>query len=253
MTRPLWVAQGTSVTVDGLTFRNGMSVDLVDHMGSDASVVAAARVSVVGSGAQEYEDVDAAEHKGLINYLMKARHGTPFEHNSITVRVEAPLFVYREWHRHRVPWSYNEESGRYKQLDPVFHIPGPERPLVNVGSSARPRFERGTPEQYERQVARMQRQYRSAYADYEESLADGIAKEVAREVLPVGTYSTMYATSNVRGIMHFLGLRTEDERAAYPSKPQYEIAQAAQQVEAIFASLFPITYEAWNAAGRVAP
>jgi thymidylate synthase (FAD) len=239
--------------LDRLTFRDGMSVDLVDHMGSDASVVAAARVSVVGSGAAMFEQADAAEHRGLINYLMKARHGTPFEHNSITVRVEAPLFVYREWHRHRVPWSYNEESARYKQLDPVFHIPGPERPLINAGTSARPRLVAGNPRQYADLVHRMKRTYAAAYAAYETSLMDGVAKEVAREVLPVGTYSTMYATSNIRGIMNFLALRTEDDRARFPSKPQYEIAQAAAGVEAIFAELFPLVYEAWNEAGRVAP
>lgn len=243
----------TATWQDLLTFRSGMSVDLVDHMGSDASVVAAARVSVVGSDAKEFEHVNADEHRGLINYLMKAKHGTPFEHNSITVRVEAPLFVYREWHRHRVPWSYNEESGRYKQLEPVFHVPGPERPLVNKGTSARPEMVPGNPRQYRDLVQRMKRQYASAYADYQASLMDGVAKEVAREVLPVGIYSTMYATSNVRGIMNFLGLRTEDDRARFPSKPQYEIQQAAAEVEAIFAELFPITYAAWNDAGRVAP
>lgn len=246
------VNRGTSTQVDGLTFRSGVSVDLVDFMGSDASVVYSARVSVVGAGAQEFEDADPDEHRSLINYLMAYRHGTPFEHAVMTFRVEAPIFVYREWHRHRV-WSYNEESGRYKQLDPVFHIPGPERPLVNTGSSARPVLEPGSPDQYNALVARMRETYENAYFAYDFSLRDGIAKEVAREVLPVGTYSTMYATANLRGIMSFLSLRTEAEGSTFPSKPQYEITQAAEQVEAIFAERFPITHEVWVKNGRVAP
>lgn len=99
-----------------LEFRSEPSVDLVQCVGGDASVVSAARVSVVGSEAMAYEDADATEHYGLINYLMAHRHGTPFEHNSMTFRIEAPIFVFREYHRHRVGWSYNEMSGRYTEL-----------------------------------------------------------------------------------------------------------------------------------------
>lgn len=235
-----------------LLFRSDMSIDLVNFMGTDAMVVAAARVSVVGKMAQEFEKIDPADHVGLISYLMSHRHGTPFEHCVMCFRAECPIFVYREWHRHRV-WSYNEESGRYKQLAPVFHVPGPDRPLVNVGTSARPVMQAGSPVLYESLTTRMKRQYALAYEDYLQSLAEGVAKEVAREVLPVGIYSSMYATANLRGIMTFLSLRTEHEDATYPSKPQYEIAQAAAKVEALFAENFPITYEAWNRHGRVSP
>lgn len=236
-----------------LMFRSDPSVDLVDKMGSDASVIAAARVSVVGFEAQQFEGADASEHRGLINYLMQHRHGTPFEHATMKFRVEAPIFVYREWHRHRVPWSYNEQSGRYSQLEPIFHIPAIDRPLVNVGTSARPQMAPGTTEQYVAMRTRMQGQYGVAYAAYEASLADGIAKEVAREVLPVGIYSTMYATSNIRGVMAFLSLRTHDESATFVSYPQYEIEQAARMVEALFAEHFPLTHGAWIKNGRVAP
>lgn len=239
-------------TTQEIVLRSTMTVDLADVMGDDASVVAAARVSVVGTGAEAFEHVDAGEHEGLINYLMSHRHGTPFEHAVMKFRVEAPIFVYREWHRHRV-WSYNEESGRYKQLDPVFHVPGPERPLVNVGTSARPQMAAGSPEQYQVLVQRMKETYENAYWAYEFSLRDGVAKEVAREVLPVGIYSTMYATANLRGIMSFLSLRTEDDNATYPSKPQYEIAQAAKQVESHFKAMFPIVHGTWDKNGRVAP
>ena len=235
-----------------IQLRSDMTVDLVSVMGGDVSVVAAARVSVVGAGAQQYEQGDANEHIGLINYLMSHRHGTPFEHAVMSFRVEAPIFVYREWHRHRV-WSFNEESGRYKILAPVFHVPAADRPLTNAGSSARPVMSAGTPEQHARLAMRMEATYKACYAMYEASLEDGVAKEVAREVLPVGIYSTMYATANLRGVMSFLSLRTEDDHATYPSKPQYEIAQAARQVEAHFETKFPLVHAAWQRNGRVAP
>lgn len=236
-----------------IVFKTSPEVTLVDFHGSDASIVAAARVSVVGKEAKDAEKVDATEHRGLIKYLMSHRHGTPFEHNSVTFRVAAPIFVFREWHRHRVPWSYNEESGRYKQLDPVFHIPASDRPLVNVGTSARPQMVPGDSAQYMRQRMRMEAQYIRAYEVYEEALFDGVAKEVAREVLPVGIFSTMYATANLRGIFHFLSLRVHDPNAKFVSYPQYEIQQAAFQVEQCIYKLFPIAYECYIENGRVAP
>lgn len=236
-----------------IQFRSQPSVDLVQSMGTDASVVFAARVSVVAEAAKQYEDTDAVEHTGLINYLVEHRHGTPFEHATLTFRIEAPIFVFREFHRHRVGWSYNEASGRYSQLEPVFHIPGPERPLVNIGTSARPKMAPGTPEQYERQVKRMRSSYTNAYDEYLMCLKDGVAKEVAREVLPVGIFSTMYATCNMRSLMHFLSLRTEVAEATFPSHPQYEIQQVADRMEGIFVQTWPLTWTAWNNKGRVAP
>lgn len=236
-----------------IEFRSEPSVDLVSSMGTDAAVVAAARVSVVGADAKQFEDADAAEHQGLINYLMEHRHGTPFEHATLTFRIEAPIFVFREFHRHRVGWSYNEASGRYSQLEPVFHIPGPERPLVNVGTSARPKMAPGDEQQYYRQRLRMELAYEYAYNHYLEALDDGVAKEVAREVLPVGIFSTMYATCNMRSLMHFLSLRTEVADATFPSHPQYEIQQVADRMEEIFAATWPLTWTAWNNKGRVAP
>ena len=237
-----------------LSLRSHMTVDLMQHMGNDSMVVAAARVSTNPEIAEMARTAHTAEeHAGLINYLMGHRHGTPFEHGALTVRVEAPIFVFREWHRHRAGWSYNEMSGRYSQLEPVFHIPGADRPLVNAGTSARPKMVPGSSEQYARLVSRMRDAYRFSYAAYLRALDDAVAKEVAREVLPVGIYSTMYATCNMRSAMHFLSLRIYDPDATFPSKPQYEIAQAASLLEQHFAGLFPITYEAFLKAGRVAP
>lgn len=487
-------------------FRSDPSVDLVDAMGDDSAVVSAARVSVVGAGAAVYDDADATEHYGLINYLMANRHGTPFEHNSMKFRIEAPIFVFREFHRHRIGWclpgdakiavgtwrngqtkriadvyrdwhegvpdslgrtrllpscrnlvartlntetgvieaarmvdvfqsgikpiirvelvsghvlrctpehrvwspegwvkagdvsvndllgrqgrvpvgerqgipkrlregiqiwtteqksevvqpvdtcylcgnvflyeelevdhvvpvrddlrlaldpenlrpacvpchqvktntegfgygerrraltlgvrfervvdvrpdgeemtydiempapwhnfiaddfvvhnSYNEMSGRYTELSPVFHIPAADRPLVNAGSSARPQMVAGTEEQWHAQRERMERAYEIAYATYLDGLKAGVAKEVAREVLPVGIYSTMYATANARSIMAFLSLRTHEPEATFVSRPQYEIEQVARKIEDLFSATFPLIHEAWTANGRVAP
>lgn len=232
-----------------LQFKSEPEVDLIDYMGSDRSIILAARVSVVGIEDQDYDD---EEYAGLINYLVKYRHGTPFEHNSVTLRVSAPIFVFREWHRHRVQ-SFNEQSGRYSQLEPVFHVPAADRPLVNAGTSARPKMVPGDSEQYERQASRMKKAYELAYWAYEEALEDGVAKEVAREVLPVAIYSSMYATANLRAWFSFLSLRVFSQDATFVSYPQYEIEQAARKVEDIIAELFPIAYSAFVRNGRVAP
>ena len=113
-----------------------MPVRFVDHMGDDLSVAQAAWVSTKGERAQE--EGDSEKVAGLINYLMEKRHGSPFEQNAFKFLVEAPIFVWREWHRHRIS-SYNERSGRYSKLPPKFYVPPPERPLINVGTSARPK------------------------------------------------------------------------------------------------------------------
>lgn len=128
---------------DEVIFTNEITVRLIEKMGGDHSVVAAAKVSVCGEDALKFSDPASAEtNAALINYLVKMRHGTPFEHSAVTFFVHAPIFVWREWHRHRIGFSYNEESGRYKQLDPVFYIPGPDRPMMKVEGwkPGRPKF-----------------------------------------------------------------------------------------------------------------
>ena len=95
--------------------------------------------------------------------------------------------------------------------------------------------------------------YHQAYEAYQKLLAEGVAREVARAVLPVGLYSSMYATCNARSLMHFLGLRTQHELAKVPSFPQREIEMVGEKMEAEWARLMPLTYAAFNANGRVAP
>lgn len=236
-------------------FRSDIKVELVRFNASDADVLFAARVSTQGEKTLEAardESVDASRSKGLINYLMRDRHGSPFEHNSMTFYVQAPIFVFREFMRHRIA-SYNEESGRYKQLEPVFYVPGPERKLVQVGKAGAYSFEEGTPEQTALVVSEAKRESTSAYESYQRMLDAGIAREVARIVLPVNIYSSMYVTLNARSLMNFLSLRTKREGTHFQSFPQREIEMAAEQMEEFWKGLMPLTYDAFNANGRVAP
>ncbi|GAA4985578.1 FAD-dependent thymidylate synthase [Uniformispora flossi] len=236
-----------------IRFRSDVTVELVKQSAGDQDVLWAARVSTAGEKSLDELAKDPGRSKGLINFLMRDKHGSPFEHNSMTFFVSAPIFVFREFHRHRVGWSYNEESGRYRELEPVFYVPAQERKLVQQGKPGAYDFVDGTPEQFKIVGESAREAYRKSYAAYQEMLAAGVAREVARAVLPVGLYSSMYATCNARSLMHFLGLRTRHDDAAYPSFPQREIEMVAERMEAAWAELMPLTYAAFNANGRVAP
>jgi thymidylate synthase (FAD) len=226
-------------------------VELIKHTGNDTGICEAARVSTLGE--QAAVKVESTRNNGLINYLMRDRHGSPFEHASMTFFISAPIFVFREWMRHRVGWSYNEESGRYKKLDPVFYVPKPGRNLVQVGKPGHYVFEPGDAYQYGIMRDNLRTVAQDAYSSYEGMLSNGIAREVARMCLPVNIYSSMYATCNPRSLMHFLGLRTHDEDATFVSNPQREIEMAAEKMETIFKELFPQTWTAFNENKRVAP
>jgi len=228
--------------------RSDFDVDLVDSYGSDEMICKAARVSTLGAAS-----IDSVESKGLINFLMSNRHGTPFEHSGMIFRISAPIFVWREYMRHRIGFSYNEESGRYKKLDPVFYVPPMERPLVQVGKPGAYDFVVGTMDQQYITSTYLVEAYEKAWEIYEDLLEHGIAKEVARMCLPVAIYSTAYVTMNPRSIMSFLSLRTKHTGSMFPSFPQWEINQVANQVESFFKESFPITQEAFNRLGRVSP
>src|ERR687886_1761132 len=236
----------------GVTFRSDVTVELVRASAQDADVLFAARVSTQGEQSLDQLDADAQRSKGLINYLMRDRHGSPFEHNSMTFYVQAPIFVFREFMRHRIA-SYNEESGRYRELRPVFYVPGPQRRLGQIGKPGHYEFLEGTPEQTELVQAETRRICREAYAAYQRMLAAGVAREVARIVLPVTIYSSMYVTMNARSLMNFLSLRTAREGARFPSFPQREIEMCAERMEELWAGLMPLTHAAFEANGRVAP
>jgi thymidylate synthase (FAD) len=248
----LTVAVSRMTTVPSITFRTDMTVELVKHAASDADVIWAARVSTKGEQSLTDVNGDPERSAGLINYLMRDRHGTPFEHSSMTFYVNAPIFVFREFMRHRT-FSYNEESGRYRKLDPVFYLPGPDRKLVQSGKPGAYIFTDGTPEQHVLVTETIESSCRQSYAAYLEMLAVGVAREVARSVLPVGLYSSMYATCNARALMNFLSLRVKREDAAFPSFPQREIEMVAEQMESLWAGLMPLTHAAFERNGRVCP
>ena len=235
-----------------ITFRSDVTVELVKSSASDADVLFAARVSTKGELSLEDVDGDTSRSAGLINYLMRDRHGSPFEHTSFTFFVRAPIFMWREHMRHRVA-SYNEESGRYRELEPVFYVPGPERNLVQQGKPGAYEFVPGTPEQFAVVDAAVRASCTQAYAAYQEMLAAGVAREVARVVLPVTIYSSAYVTMNARALMNFLSLRTKREGSHFPSFPQREIEMVAEKYEVEFERLMPLTYAAFQQNGRVAP
>ena len=246
------VAEEPTPRSDEVRFRSDMTVELVRSSAHDSDVVFAARVSTAGEQSLEALGEDPARSAGLIRYLMRARHGSPFEHNSMTFFVEAPIFVFREFMRHRIA-SYNEESGRYRQLSAVFYVPAPERNLVQEGKPGAYDFVAGTDEQYRTVVTQTQQSCRQAYSAYLAMLDAGVAREVARGVLPVATYSSMYVTLNARSLMNFLSLRTKRAGSHFPSYPQREIEMVAEKIEEHWAALMPITHEAFEAGGRVSP
>ncbi len=187
-------------------------IDLLDdgfvrldaQMGDDLSVVNAARVSF-GSHADELDE----RNQGLVRFLMRERHGTPFEHNAFRFHVRCPIFVAREWFRHRVG-SFNELSGRYTELAEAFYVPAAADVRTQVGKPGAYTFEPVGPSWRRRRGRPCRRRTPSSYATYRALLDDGVAKEVARSVLPVGIYTEFYWTVNARSIMHFLSLRNDE-------------------------------------------
>ena len=240
-----------------IEFRSDVTVELVRSSAHDSDVLFAARVSTMGEqtleGAQASADgAQATKGAGLINYLMRDRHGSPFEHNSMTFYVQAPIFVFREFMRHRMA-SYNEESGRYRELNPVFYTPARERNLVQVGKPGAYDFLPGSDEQFDLVDRSTRETSTRAYEAYQAMLDAGVAREVARIVLPLNIFSSMYVTVNARSLMNFLSLRTKREGTQFPSFPQREIEMCAEKMEDIWKELMPLTYEAFGKNGRVAP
>lgn len=233
-----------------IQFRSDVDVELVDSMGSDESIAEAAWVSNYGG------DIPTEKHDripGLINFLMRDRHGTPFEHNSLKWRISAPLFVFYEFHRHRAGWSYNEESARYRELNPVFYVPGNDRNLRQTGSPGNYTFGPGTPNERRLVEGSHTRSAITAWTEYQYMLDNGIAREVARNVLPVSTYKTMYATCNLRSLFAFLSLRWAHPLSTVPTFPLAEIQMVAEKLDGLARPHFPLAFEAFDKQGRVAP
>lgn len=233
-----------------IQFKSEVEVQLTRIEGDDLDVARAAWVSTKGQRAED--EADPTRAAGLINMLMRDRHGSPFEQVGMQFLTSAPIFVWREHYRHRIA-SYNEMSGRYTQLPPVFYIPDKDRPLVQQGKPGAYTFVPGDRHQWENTTEDIEDSSQMAYAAYERMLKDGVAKEVARMVLPVNIFSTAYVRMNLRALMNFLSLRTRSDVATFPSFPQREIEMVAEQYESAMANHFPLVYQAFIKNGRVAP
>jgi len=209
-------------------------------MADDLSVVNGARVSF----ARHKEEMDESD-EGLIRFLMRDRHGTPFEHNSFRFHIRTPIFVAREWFRHRIG-SFNEFSMRYARATDEFYVPEADDVRTQVGKPGSYSFEEVSPEIAETTREELKAIYESAYQTYERLVELGVARELARCVLPVGAYTEFYWTVNARALMNFLSLRASENA-------QREIRRYAGACERFLAEKMPVTYAAFVANGRTAP
>lgn len=212
-------------------------IELIDHMGDDQAIVDAARVSVQGAS-------KLSGKESLIRYLMRHRHTTPFEMAAIKVRVKLPIFVIRQWHRHRT-LSYNEVSARYSTLPDEFWHPEEEQgvPWRGQHPSRMQCSNDGTveydPSRWYIEGARLGMVEEAAFEEYHKRLEAGVSREMARSCLPMSTMTSMYCMGNLHNILHFIGLRTHKHA-------QPEIRVYAEKLELFVQNLFPITYIAWN-------
>jgi thymidylate synthase (FAD) len=224
------------------------AVRVLDHgfvrldaaMADDLSVVNAARVSF----GRRKEEMDEAD-EGLIRFLMRDRHGTPFEHNAFRFHVRAPIFVAREWMRHRMA-SYNEFSLRYAEASEDFYLPAAEDVRAQVGQPGAYTFQPVAADVAAQARRELEAAYEHAYAAYRRLVEMGVARELARCALPVAAYTEFYWTVNARSLMNFVSLRAHETA-------QREIRAYAEAVETFFAEKMPVTHAAFVAYGRVAP
>jgi thymidylate synthase (FAD) len=208
-------------------------------LASDLAVVNGARVSFNLASQQLGE-----REEGLIRFLMRDRHGSPFEHGYFRFVVKAPIFVVREHHRHRSGHSYNEWSGRYSKMQAEFYVPDYVR--SQVGKPGAYTFEPVSPEVGEDARAEIEAAAEHAFAAYERLLEQGVAKEVARTVLPLAMYTKYYWSCNPRSLMHFCSLRNSEFA-------QHEIREYAKAAESFLRQAMPVTHTAFLENGRVAP
>lgn len=240
-----------------IEFVDQSTVKLVKSNATDLDVAMAAWVSNFGKGGDVQlpdgmpslwqmqsgwstpaKDAAWKRVEGLINFLYRERHMSPFEHGSFTFFIDTPIFVAREFMRHRT-FSYNETSGRYKELEPRFYLINDDRPVVQKGKVGAYRFDGGSAEQYGQVYANTTLAYVHSWTAYQNMLNEGVAREVARNVLPVGTMTQFYASANPRNVMQFLLLRNDPNALA-------EIREVAEKIEELFAEQMPLTYKAFK-------
>lgn len=210
-------------------------VRLVDSMGSDLSVVRSARVSY---DAEWRAGEDEGKDAKLINYLVKNKHTSPFEAVTFTFEVKAPIFVLRQWHRHRT-WAFNEISARYAELPEEYYVPEPN--LITTQSVANKQQRTDTPHKDANEMSLMiENMCKDAFHVYKELLVMGCPRELARGVLPVNTYSHMFATVNLHNLFGFLRLRDH-------SHAQHEVQVYARAMMDLIRPVVPVCVAAFEA------
>lgn len=210
-------------------------IRLVESMGSDLSIVRNARVSY---DAEWRTGEDEGKDARLISYLVRNRHTSPFEAVTFTFDVKAPIFVFRQWHRHRT-WGYNEISGRYAELPEEFYVPIPADITMQSADNKQMRTDEQHP--MAEHIAELIREScEASFRAYHELIELNTPRELARIVLPLGTYSHMFATVNLHNLMHFLGLRVH-------SHAQKEIRVYAEAMLALIEPIVPVTVAAYRA------
>ena len=212
---------------------NGGFVRLVDWMGDDLSIVRAARVSYDADWRASEEKSD----EKLIGYLMKNHHTSPFEAVTLTFEVKAPIFVFRQWHRHRT-WSYNEISARYTELNEGFYVPAVKQITTQSSSNKQMRTNDQHPQAfYIRDVIKDQCEF--SFKRYKELIEQGCPRELARSVLPVAAYSRMFASVDLHNLFNFLRLRLHEHA-------QYEIRVYAQAMLQLAKIVAPVACRAFE-------
>ena len=211
----------------------GRSADLDDMWSGDLEIVRNARVSYDADWRVGDDNKDAK----LIDYLTKNHHTSPFEAMAFTFEIKAPIFVIRQWHRHRT-WSYNEVSARYAELPEEFYVPAEEQITTQSASNKQMRTDEQHPNAHGWRNA-MDGHCYHAFKLYKEMLADGVPRELARGVLPLNTYTRMFATVDLHNLFHFLSLRLHEHA-------QYEIRVYAEALLTLVEPIVPHAVKAFK-------
>jgi len=207
-------------------------VRMVDYMGGDARIVQAARVSY-GEGTKTYR-----QDRGLINYLIRNWHTSPFEQVILTFHTKMPVFVARQWVRHRTA-RLNEISGRYSVMKDEFYVPEPQHISLQSESNKQGRGETIPFDDAMKIIAAMEEEQKTAYASYQGLLDQGIARELARASLPISLYTEWYWQIDLHNLFHFLRLRLDPHA-------QYEIRVFAEAMARCAQAVAPLAYEAFD-------
>lgn len=206
------------------------SVVLADYMGNDEAIANAARVS--------YQNGTKAVSttRNLVRYLVRHRHSTPIEHVEVALHVRAPIFVNRQWFRHRT-FTYNEESARYSEMRPVFYVPELENVCAQSKDNKQGRGVVLSPELQKKAQELIEDSSHASFEHYQELLAADVSRELSRSVLPVNLYSSFSAKANLKNWSHFVNLRAD-------SHAQLEIREYAEVVGKILSHVAPFAWEA---------